>query len=652
MNKKLIIGVPFLVASLAAQSHTVLLSENFDGEWEESFPAYLELDHKNPHTAIRAIFQDEDGVSRPWWVAKDTPSSTDRFLVGHSYYQEPGQSNDWLISKPLQIPSTDFNLTFDAQSLPVRGGSVRRLSDLWVFVSETEITESSLPSEPALKLTEVPVGNSESDIEGDWQNTYTLNLDAWAGKTIYIAFANLNNDKDIIAIDNVKVQRLDNVEVVASSPEYTLAGDYTVTASVKGTGKSVTGPWTVIFRNGEIVETKTGTGLAEGENIDFTFTGNAGVDSPSEWTVEFSTEGEFPVVASGVTNGLGFIPVHRVLMEEGTATGCGNCVMAIHLMEQLKKDPEISDNVIPVAIHMESYGNDYMVNTTYAGLFGVNAAPMIRLDRDLRPFGLSPMDGIYDKTNNSTAAGRVREQVERIVPLSIELDGEFIYSGKDTTGIKVTTYVKPAMTLKNRNLGIGYILVENNVWLKNSRYWLQTNYLSGEEESTGTKWGGWTDLPKNVSNVRFQHVGREVYGYRGLDESLPADLIYGEEYGHTYELEIPDTYLELELEAGKPKEVVSPAIMRSMTSVVAYVYDRENFCVLNAVEMPMTALAESHFDTAALLAEKTGVEVLYSDDSSEDGFYTLEGIRVDGDSLTKGIYIRRAGGKSEKIMVK
>lgn len=648
--KRTILGSALLLGALAVQGHTVLLSENFDGEWTESFPNYLELDHYNPHTAIRAIFQDGNGVCRPWWTARDTPGATDRYLVGHSFYQTPGQSNDWIISKQMEIPSTGFNLTFDAQSLPFRGGNAMRLSDLWVFVSESEITETSLPQEPAMLIREVPVGNSVDDVAGDWQNTYTLNLDPWSGKKIYIAFANLNNDKDLIAIDNVIVQRLDNISVEASAPEYCLAGEFKVDVTVEGTTDEGADDWTLTFSNGDIKETKNGTRLSKGEKLEYTFTGKAGVDTPSDWNVEFASKGNFPVIVKGTTTGLGFLPEHRVLMEEGTATGCGNCVMAIYVMEQLKADPEMKDRVIPVAIHMPSYGDDYMVNTTYAGLFAVNAAPMIRLDRDLRPFGLAPaLDGKYNPSDPTSAAGRVKAQADRIATVEIGIDGEFVINGNDTTAINVKSYVRPALTMKNRNLGIGYILVENNVWMKENRYWRQTNYLSGNEASTGSKWGGWTDLPEYVKNVRFQHVGREVYGYRGLDGSLPADLEYDKEYEHSYTLEIPDTYLELE--QGQSKQVVSPAIMRSMTSVVAYVYDRDNFCVLNAVEMPMTAMAEKHFETADLIAE-SGVDELTETGSMEEGYYTLEGLKVSSDRLTSGLYIRVADGKAEKILVK
>ncbi len=56
-----------------------------------------------------------------------------------------------------------------------------------------------------------------SDNENDFQN-YSINLDSYAGKTIYIYFANLNTDRDILLLDNILVQRLDKASVSLPLP--------------------------------------------------------------------------------------------------------------------------------------------------------------------------------------------------------------------------------------------------------------------------------------------------------------------------------------------------------------------------------------------------------------------------------------------------
>lgn len=202
-------------AALPAAAHTVLLSEDFQtSTWMENF-SRLDLDHQAATSFINPIFMNpETGASEPWWTARDGSASVNRFLVSHSTYNPAGQSNDWLISKPITIPTKDFLLTFEAQSLAVRGGE-HGLSDLELYITEQPATKDWQPEEPAEVYKNVPTGEDIEQCDGEF-TTYTVNLDKYAGKTVYIQFANRNNDKDILALDNVLVQRLDPAEMTAS----------------------------------------------------------------------------------------------------------------------------------------------------------------------------------------------------------------------------------------------------------------------------------------------------------------------------------------------------------------------------------------------------------------------------------------------------
>lgn len=50
--------------------------------------------------------------------------------------------------------------------------------------------------------------------------------------------------------------------------------------------------------------------------------------------------------------------------------------------------------------------------------------------------------------------------------------------------------------------------------------------------------------------------------------------------------------------------------------------------------------------------EKDGVSTEVSDPGAPVEYYTLQGIRVGGDTLVPGIYIRRQGAKAKKVMVR
>ncbi len=136
--KKIFCAALMAAGVLPAMAHTVLLSEDFqESTWTTNFSMY-DLDHNAPLATFNPIFMDENGVSQPWWTARDTSSSKNRFLVSHSGYNPAGQSNDWLVSRALTIPTEGFILFFDAESLQMRSAD-HALSDLELYITEQPV---------------------------------------------------------------------------------------------------------------------------------------------------------------------------------------------------------------------------------------------------------------------------------------------------------------------------------------------------------------------------------------------------------------------------------------------------------------------------------------------------------------------------------
>ncbi|MBQ7941100.1 MAG: hypothetical protein IJ328_01665, partial [Muribaculaceae bacterium] len=54
---------------------------------------------------------------------------------------------------------------------------------------------------------------------------------------------------------------------------------------------------------------------------------------------------------------------------------------------------------------------------------------------------------------------------------------------------------------------------------------------------------------------------------------------------------------------------------------------------------------------AVVMDYTTGVEETLSDSVSEVEYYTLQGIKVEKEQLTPGIYIKRQGGKTTKVVM-
>lgn len=647
MKRYVIAASAALLTATGVMAHSVAFSENFDGDYTVNFPVRVGLNSNVSIKNFQTLFMDGNGVTQPWWHLRDSNAATDRFIGSHSAYTPAGTANNWLVTRAIEIPTEGYNLTFDAQSCLLRADykTVNRLSDLWVYISETPFDNENLPTEPVEHYVDIPYGKYLSDNENDFQN-YSINLDSYAGKTIYIYFANLNTDRDILLLDNILVQRLDKASVSLSAPEWTVDGEFEVEATVSCTSDGGLSSWKLTFTDGNGKEETVDGGPLDFEMSETVkFKSSVKADGKTEYTASLKVADSEPIIAEGVTKGMAFMPNHRVLMEESTGLWCGNCPLGIFTMENLLADETMKDMVVPVNVHIPGSKPDYMYPPVgeYAGMLALEVAPMVRLDRDPSPIGYSNVDASYDPSNDKTMAGRIRLEHEKVTFADIALTADLQIQGNDTTAVNCTVEVTPAITLKG-NYKIGFILVENNVGLDDNRYWCQENYYSG----TGLM-GVWSDLPGSLYSFRYHDVARGIWGYRGLEGSLPSQLDMCKAVKFSKTLEIPDTYEELE--SGAQKVVVSPSVKVGDCIVVAYLFDGDANRVLNTVAVPLSEQAEDRY-TAAEYAEKygyVGIEnVIDGDDSdAEPVYYNLQGQRVENPG--RGIYIMRKGSKTEKI---
>lgn len=628
--------------AFAASAHTDLLNQNFDGDYKVDFPIVLELDKLPPLPNINPIFVNENGVAQPWWPVKDSSSSTDRFLCSHSAYQYPGKSSDWICSRPLTIPSEGFVLSFGAQSYLVNGED--RLSDLWVFISEQPLDADNLPTEPTMHIEQIGVGSSNEVIEKDFI-PYSLNLDEWAGKTVYLIFANLNEGKDILAIDDVLVRRLDIADVAVEGPgEYALNGAYDVKATITGTEKPGLKAWSLVFDDGNgHTETRNGESLAPGESLSFDFSGNLPAGGKSVYSVTLTSDEILPITASGEVKGLSFLPDHKVLFEEATGVWCGNCPLGSFTIESMMLDPEMCDRVIPVSVHIPGSGTDFMVNEEYVAHLGFTAAPLTRTERSLTVGGFGNLDRVYDTSNPNTAAGALRLAADCLTLADISIEANYSDALVTPAVVNCNVTVRPAFNLEG-DYGIGIVMTENNVTF-NHPYWYQHNYAAGSEVDGDM--GGWAKLPEIVPGVRYQDVARGIWGFNGIPESLPSVLPIDTDIEFSYQVEVPDTYQEIVINDNKVQ--VAPRVNLDNVVMVAYLIDRQTGLVLNAASCPMSPKAEERFTIADLLDEIAGVECIETlpADSDVVEYYNLQGMRLA--SPVKGMpVIERRGDKTTK----
>lgn len=638
--KKILFGATLSLATLPAMAHTDLLNENFDGDWTGSFTT-LDFDHAAPHSSINASFIDSQGVACPWWVGKDDTKDTDRFFISHSYYRQPTQSNDWAVSNAMTVPSEGFSLSFDAQSVPIRAGEEHALSDLWIFITEQPVTADWQPaaSDAAHHIEAISYGNDRDNCKGDYQH-YEFSLDAYKGKTIYISFANLNTDKDILAIDNVLVRRPDRAELSATSPDYIIHGDFNVEATIKGTSEAGLDNWTVTFVCGDVKKTESGANLANGQEEFFTFTAPVGADQKAEYTVTLSAPGVPDIVATGSTTGLAFQTTRRILVEETTGVWCGNCPTAIFTMENLEKEHE--DRILPVSVHV---GNDPMEVEEYEYMFGIGAvAPFFRVDRDPVLIGINDNDFKYDPTNENTAAYAILRYLDKETIADIEVKGSYLKNGNRITGVDVTAEFTPAVTMDGSHYRIGFILTENNVNRGSAprSIWQQHNYLSGQANVDRSN--PFYYLPSNIGNMYFQDVARQIYGFRGEENTVPAGTLpVGEKVTYNTQLGLPDPTVTT-----ADGTVTVPGLDTRNLYITAFLMDGRTNTVVNAARVALSDEAQPKVTSEDIL-KATGIDSIQTE-NGEAEYFNMQGIRVL--DPVPGIYVVRRGDKVSKEVVR
>lgn len=653
MNRLYLTAAASALLALSAEAHSVAFSEDFNGasKWQESF-TLLELDHKAPLAKFNPLFQDDKGVSRPWWKLKDSNASEDGFIGSHSAYQGGGKSNDWLVTRAIEIPTDGYNLTFGAESYVMRQGD--RLSDLWVFITEYQPAEGNLPTEPVLHIEKVSTGKYPDDIEKDFTD-YKVNLDAYAGKTIYISFANLNEDKDVLCLDNILVQRLDPAALSASSSRYVEKGEFSVDATISATTEADLKNWKLVFEPGngsEAVTVAQGERLASGESAKYTAKATIAADQTCNWTLTLTADNSQPITTDGTVTGLAFIPWHNVLIEEATGIWCGNCPLGMYAIENMTTHPEMKDYVIPVALHILSGGDmsDVLNSKDYVYLSGLTNAPTMRIDRsrEVTMFSVEH-DGVpADPENTLSVAYKVKGVHEQTALFGIDVKGEFVINGADTTAVKATVNLRPAMTLPGKNYKVGFILAENNVGLDSSPLMLQANYFSGSELTS--KLGGFTDLPDHIAGWRFQDVARGIYDFHGhSDITLPETVEMDKELSYTVTLPIPDTRRTMDF--GGTAIEVAPSVVASNLVLIGFILDEPaGFTAVNSAAFPMTEQAERKVTIAQLVEKMTAaVDGIEMEEAGEPVYYNLQGIRVANPG--KGIFIKKQGQKTTKVIL-
>ncbi len=586
-----------------------------------------EGDHNTP-TAEMKDYDFIDGNNYPWVPLLDA-NSTDIAAGSTSAYSPAGKSDDWMMTPQIYIPDAKCRLEFQSQGFRFYKKDKLKVivyaSDKSInYLTKDEVDAIRANGEVVMDEVVLP-GKSEDNLEGDW-TTYSFPLDKYAGKNIYVAFVNENEDQSIVFVDNIKVIR-DNGFLTALTSATTVVGK----TGHKIEGRVIANADTQTFTTvniklldaaNNIVDeiSESGLSLKKGDRYNFSFAKElpVTVGEINSFALRVQLDDKFDTIRYTVKN-LAFQPVKRVIVEEMTGQDCGNCPRGHLAWENLERI--YGDKVILAGYHVYTGDNYESGMSSYVNQFlGLAGAPSAKVQRG---------EIIGSPTYASIIAGRtsysftsplgdcwfdlVQAEFDTDADANLDVVASFDEASQMVTAKAVTKF---AMNLQKQNIGLFLIITEDGL----PGY--QHNYHYNDEGEGLGEWGkGGTLGQEYVVYTHNDVVRAQVGSYFGTTGYIPATITSGETYKANIEFQKPavsDIY---------------------NSSVVCMMIDANTGAVINVAKAKIT--------------DASGIEGVIASDSN-----ATEVVRYNaaGQTITapvKGInIIRMSDGTIRKVIVK
>lgn len=550
----------------------------------------------------------------PWWVARETVTSTDMAAVAHSMFASPGASDDWMITNQLYINDDSAVLTFKSQSYKNVGDVLKvyvyATDDIITALTDKIMDDFRYKSDLVYDEVQVP-GSSEEYLAGDWKEN-TIKLEKYAGKTIYIAFQNKNRNKSAIFIEDVTVTRDIKYTVVNLTPETVVDQDeVTVSGILTVTSKSDTYKgYTLSLLDADGTEisklSDPNAELKEGDKIEFKFPEvlPLTVGKVNNYTISIKV-GDLEDRVEANVQDLAIRTTRKVVIEKMTGQTCPNCPLGIIALDYIEKD--FKDQVITLAYHC--YTGDTF-NTPKANsmnqFLGMSAAPSARIDRG--PIA-SPMKSLPDMSyvykNNGLWYDYVAEDLNSYAPADITINSV----GFDGKNFNTAFDIKYALDMENANVNVLLVITENEVSGK------QDNNLYTTESPVLGDWGKGGIYGNASNSYTFNDVVRTWEGTttNGTGGFVPASIKGGQVYSGT-------------MSAVTTNRILNPKNCEATVLLI----DAESGLILNADRQPV-GFDISGVEEVGSVAEsvrvytEAGNVVVTSADEAEVNVYTLDG---------------------------
>jgi hypothetical protein len=505
-----------LLCGLAVfQSGMAQFNENFDGVTLSNNTGSLpvgwvqyNVDNLTPYSSLSYM------ANNAWVVRGATATGTSNAATSISWYSPVGQSDDWMVTPQINIPTTNPVLSFKAmspdQSFP---------DGFKVYVSTTGNTVADFTAAPLLTVDAAP----------ETFTSYGIPLQTYSGQQVYIAFRNNSTDKFVLFIDDVSVQSLPSNNIFVTSANINRFVKTNTNNNITGTiqnlgGNTVTSvdmQWSDGTNN---YNQQLNVNLAPFGTYDYSLNANpfnkSVVDEFNLSVTATQVNGNADSDPSdnsktAIVSTVSTIKPKKVLVEEGTGTWCGWCPRGKVAMEYMY-------DTYPDFIGIMVHNGDPMTVADYDANIQVSGYPGCQVDRDLVNASVSQNLFIqyYDAYKNVTPPA--------------EVSATAFLSGT-TLEVNVTANF---VTKTAGQFRLGAILVEDGIVGTGSGY-DQTNYYAGGANGA---MGGFESLndPVPASQMVYDHVGRLLLGgYDGQQGSIPGPIVDGYNANYTFNIQFP-----------------------------------------------------------------------------------------------------------------
>ena len=453
------------------------------------------------------------------------------FAGSASLFTPPGTADKWMVTPAISLSNNSIpkTLLFDVSS-----GDVAGMDGVEIYVSTTGNTPTDFLATTALYNS---TGIGEPYIGQGWA-TRDIDITAYSGQTIYIAFRNNNYNKLVIGIDNISVVELsdNNAELTSLNfPQYTtIPALIDIEGTITNVGGNTINSMDITWTDGtnSYIDNLTGLTISSLASYNFTHNTQLNLVNTSSQTIDVFIDNINGTIDPDMSNNAltqtitiaSFIPTKRVVFEEAGGTWCPWCPEGIVAMETIEQNYPLT--AIPIAVH----NGDIMTNTLYDASLNMPTYPSARIDRKIEATG---MGGV----NATKFMEYYADRINVFSPVEINADAIFDPSTRDIT---ITLQGEFAIDLAG-DYRFNAVILEDDVGPYNQN----NNFTNWQPNVIAPLSGINFSTSPNPVSIKFDHVARDILGgFDGSIGSLPSTIITGATHTYQYTHTLPSNHNE------------------------------------------------------------------------------------------------------------